>query len=240
VVVALDGVDPERLPGALGISPYEARQCAKGGGYHLQRVAAAADAEAYRERLAAQGITAFTFDETTVRAAADPELAQGGRFDGHALTVRTPAGAIDIAGDDLLLVVKGPITREPPPMESLRWSRTATLEPGFRFHLHRIDRPRPLEIDPAAFDLGANRAGFSSLLEIAGWVAALAAPVDDGFRRVSPALAPIAPAAVGAPVPLQDALRAATARPGVTLDNIAQFRFYSAWRGAVERRVRRR
>ena len=55
MVVALDGVDPERLPGALGISPYEARQCAKGGGYHLQRVAAAADAEAYRERLAAQG-----------------------------------------------------------------------------------------------------------------------------------------------------------------------------------------
>ena len=241
MVVALDGVDPARLPDALGISLYEAQQWARRGGYHLQRAAAAHDAAAYRERLAAQGIVAFTFDEGAVRAAADPEQALGGRFDGDTLKVRTPAGSIEIAASGLLLVVKGPITREPPPMESLRWSRTATLEPGFRFHLHRLDQPRPIEIDPAAFDFGAPRAGGSSLLEIAGWITALAAdvPVDDGFRRISPALAPAAPAK-GATARLEDALRTSAARPSAILDNVAQFRFYSAWRGAIERRVRAR
>ena len=60
-------------------------------------------------------------------------------------------------------------------------------------------------------------------------------PVDDGFRRISPALAPAAPAA-GAAARLEDALRTSAARPPAILDNLAQFRFYSAWRGAVERR----
>ena len=241
VVVALDGVDPARMPAAFGISPYEARQWARRGGYHLQRVAAAADAAAYRERLAAEGIAAFTFDEATVRAAAEPEPALGGRFDGQALGVRTPGGSIAVTAADLLLVVKGPITREHLPRESLRWARTATLDPGFRFHLHRRDQPRPVEIDPATFDLGAHRARESSLLEIAGWITALAAamPVDDGFRRITPALSPAAPA-TGPAARLEDALRSGAARPPTVLDNVAQFRFYSAWRGATERKVRPR
>jgi hypothetical protein len=241
VVVALDGVDPARLPAALGVSPYEAQQRARRGGYHLQRAAAPVDAAAYRERLAAEGITAWTFDEAAVRAAAEPEPALGGRFDGRVLNVRTPGGPVEISGADLLLLVKGPITREHLPMESLRWSRTATLEPGFLFHLHRHDRPRPLEIDPATFDLGAHRARESSLLEIAGWMTGLAAaaPVDDGFRRISPALSPAAPP-TGPAARLEDALRTSAARPPSVLDNVAQFRFYSAWRGAVERQVRPR
>ena len=240
VVVALEGVDAARLSAAFGISRYEAGQWARRGGYHLHRAAADAEAAAARERLAAQGIAAFTFDEAAVRAAAEPEPALGGRFDGQALRVRTPAGPVDIAGADLLLVVKGPITREHPPMDSLRWARTATLEPGFRFHLHRRDAPRPVEIDPAAFDFG-HRARESSLLEIAGWITALAAaaPVDDGFRRSAPALALAAPAAGAAARP-EDALRTSAAPPLAILDNVAQFRFYSAWRGAVERQARLR
>jgi hypothetical protein len=241
VVVALDGVDPARLPAAFGISLYEARQWARRGGYHLQRVAAPADAAAYRQRLAAEGIAAYTLDETAVRAAADPEPALGGRFDGQVLRVRTPGGSVDIGAANLRLLVKGPITREHLPMESLRWSRTATLDPGFRFHLHRHDPPRPVEIDPATFDFGAHRARESSLLEIAGWITALAAdvPVDDEFRRITPALGPAAPAA-GAAARLEDALRTSAARPPAILDNVPQFRFYSAWRGAVDRLVRPR
>ena len=240
VVVALEGVDAARLAAAFGISRYEAGQWARRGGYHLHRAAAAADAAAERARLAGQGIAAFTFDEAAVRAAAEPEPALGGRFDGQALHVRTPGGTVDIAGADLLLVVKGPIAREHPTKEILRFVPTATLDPGFRFHLHRRDPPRPLEIDPAAFDFGAHRARESSLLEIAGWITALAAaaPVDDGFRRITPALGPAAPTAGKAARP-EDALRTSGA-PSAILDNVAQFRFYSAWRGAVERRVRPR
>lgn len=242
VVVALEGVDAARLAAAFGISPYEAGQWARRGGYHLHRAAAAAEAAAERERLAARGIAAFTFDEAAVRAAAEPEPALGGGFDGRALRVRTPGGSVDIAAADLLLVVKGPITREHPSTDNLRWARTASLDPGFLFHLHRRDRPRPVEIDPAAFDFGAHRARESSLLEITGWITSLAAasPVDDGFRRITPALAPAPPAAAGAAAGPEDALRTSDARPPAILDNVAQFRFYSAWRGAAERQARLR
>jgi hypothetical protein len=63
---------------------------------------------------------------------------------------------------------------------------------------------------------------------------------DDGFRRLPPALAPtteepdagLAGAARPRPRRGRDALAP------VILDNLAQFRFYSAWRGAIERRRR--
>ena len=236
VVVALDGVEAARLPAAFGISRYEAGQWARRGGYHLHRAAPAAAAVAERERLAGQGIEAFTVDEAAVRAATEPERTLGGSFDGQALRLRTPAGPVDIEGADLLLVVRGPIVREHPPTERLRFARTSSLEPGYRFHLHGREQPRPVEIDPAAFDFGAHRARESSLLEIAGWITALAAPVDDGFRRITPALSPAAPAT--GPARLEDALRTSATPPPAILDNVAQFRFYSAWRGAVERQAR--
>ena len=240
VVVRLDGADPERLAAAFGISPYEAKQWARRGGYHLRRAAAPADAAADGERLAAEGIAAFTLDEAGVREAAEPEEALGGRLEGERMQLRTAAGPVEAAADDLVLVVKGPITRELPPMDSRKWTRTASLEPGLRVHLHRLASPRPIEIDRAAFDFGKERAAESSSLEIAGWIAALGGkvPVDDEFRRASPALSPAAPPS-GPGARLEDALRSAP-RVAAILDNVAQFRFYSAWRGAVERRVRGR
>jgi len=240
VVVGLDGTDPARLASGLGVSVYEAQQGARRGGYHLHRATARGEAALERQRLESAGIPVFTFEEADVRAAAEPEPALAGRFEGGVLKLRTPGGSAETAGSDILIVVKGPITRELPPMESRKWARTATLEPGFRFHIHRHAAPRPIEIDPAAFDFGAHRAAESSLLEIAGWMAALAADVavDDGFRRISPALSPAAPPS-GPGARLEDALRTAP-RVNAILDNVAQFRFYSAWRGAVERKVRLR
>ena len=241
VVVGLDGIDQARLQAAFGLSSYEAGQWARRGGYQLHRALVPADAVAERERLAARGIAAFACDEADVRAAAEPEPAVGGGFDGAFLRVRTRGGAVVVAAAELLLVVKGPIAREHPTNENLRFPRIATLDPGFRFHLHRRDHLRPMEIDPAAFDFGAHRAGESSLLEIAGWIGALTAsvPVDDGFRRITPALAPVLPPAGAASKP-EDALRTSALPPPAILDNLAQFRFYSAWRGAVERQARAR
>lgn len=241
VIVALDGADPARLEAALHLSPYEAAQWARRGGFHLYRAMPPADAEAERERITAHGIVAFTFAEADVRAAADPVPVLGGGFDGTALRLRTRAGAVAIVAADILLVVKGPIAREHPVSESLHFPRIATLEPGYRFHLHRHADPRPVEIDPAAFDFGLARAGESSSLEVAGWIAALttSSPVDDGFRRLTPALAPVIapPGAASGP---EDALRASPSAPPALLDNLAQFRFYSAWRGAAERAARLR
>jgi len=241
VVVRLEGADAHALESAFGLSAYEASQWARRGGYHLHRAAAPADAAADRERLHGHGIAAFALDEAAVRADADPAPALGGAFDGAALDLRTPAGRVRLAAGDLLLLVKGPIAREHAARDDrLKFVRTATLEPGFRFHLHRAAEGRPIEIDPAACEVGGARSAESALLEIAGWMARLAetVPVDDGFRRLPPALAPVAPAATGL-ARADDTLRKAAGREADILDNLAQFRLYSAWRGAVERLLRR-
>ena len=241
VVVRLDGAGEGALAAALGLSAYEASQWARRGGYHLHRAAPPAEAAADRERLAAHGVDAFVLDEAPVRAAAEPETALGGTFDGEALQLRTEAGPLRLSAPDLLLVVKGPIAREHAPRaDRLKFLRTASLDAGFRFHLHRPAGDRPVEIDPAGFELGAARAADSSLLEIAGWMARLGqgVPVDDGFRRLPPALAPATPAAA-ALGRADEALRQSAGREAGILDNLAQFRLYSAWRGAVERLRRR-
>jgi hypothetical protein len=78
-----------------------------------------------------------------------------------------------------------------------------------------------------------------SLVVLSEWLKALAAhvPVDDDFRRLPPALGPeeVAPGALG----MVEALRPPRADGApLVLDNLAQFRFYSAWRAIVERRKR--
>jgi hypothetical protein len=240
VVVRLEGATAGALAAALGLSAYEAGQWSRGGGWRLIRAAAPAEAEADRERLAAQGLTAFVLDEAATREAAEPLAAQAATFDGGALEVRTTRGAERLAPADLLLVVKGPIAREfAARADRVKFPVTATLDPGMRLHLHTRSGARAIEIDPAEVELGAHRAGQSTLLEIAGWMDALSAhvPVDEGFRRLPPALAPARPPrgfGRAEETPLQ-----AAAREGAVLDNVAQFRFYSAWRGAAERLVRR-
>jgi hypothetical protein len=242
LVVRLEGTAAGALAAALGTSGYEAAQWARRGGYHLHRVLPPGEARAERDRLSALGVAAFTFDEAGVRAAAEPAVAVGGSFDGGRLRVHVGEGTVEIGPGALLLVVKGPIAREHPAREDrLRFASLATLEPGYRFHLHLAAGGAPVELDPGGFDFGAERSRESSLLEIAGWVDRLAAGavVDDAFRRVPPALAPAAPARAGL-AGAGDALRRSAGRgDAVILDNLAQFRFYSAWRGAAERLQRR-
>ena len=243
VLVRLEGAEPGALAAALGASAYEAAQWMRRGGYHLHRALPPEEARAERDRLAAAGLAAFAVDEAGVRAAAEPAVAGGGSFADGRLRVRVGTGAAEIAAGDVLLVVKGPIAREHPPRDDrLRFARLATLEPGYRFHLHLAAGGPPVELDPWAFDFGAARSGESSLLEIAGWVDRLAATaaVDDTFRRMPPALAPAAPAPGDGVAGPDDALRRTAGRgEDVVLDNLAQFRFYSAWRAAAERLARR-
>ena len=100
-----------------------------------------------------------------------------------------------------------------------------------------------MEIDAFAFEFGFAVTG-SARLELDAWVEAVApgATVDDGFRRLPPALGPAGPEPGGA-LGAAGSLRLATrSRRGgrdegpFVLDNVEQFRFYSGWRAAVERR----
>jgi hypothetical protein len=251
VVLDLAGASPAALAEALGWSPYEASLAARRGGLHLHRVLGAAEAEAEAKRLEASGLASFQLPEAEARVR--PLRALGGERGEGVLTVRTEEGPVELHRGDLMLVVRGPITREYLPSARRRRVDTTRLDEGYRLHLHRHagsrgsapagDELRPVEIDTSTFELGAAVKG-SARIEIELWVEAVggSAPWDDEFRRLPPALGPAEPEPKGAIAAVTSLGLASREKGGgrdegpVLLDNVAQFRFYSGWRAAVERR----
>jgi hypothetical protein len=240
IVVDFEGADATAVAKALGLSAFEAAQRVRRGGWQLQRIALADEAAREAERLARAGLRVLALPEAEVRSAARPVVVSGGSWTNEELTLRTEGGTARAGASGLLLVVRGPIAREYVTPARLRRLRTATLEPGYRFHLHRKDDARPLELDPAAFDFGLPNHTESSLLLLSSWIERLASgvPVDDRFRRETPALGPAAPepagiaAALGGPTPRRPEDEAQVH------DNLEQFRFYSAWCAGALRRSR--
>jgi hypothetical protein len=237
LVVSADALPAERLAAALGLTAYEADQRVRAGGPFLHRILPPAEAEIEAARLGDAGLPVVAIDEADVRAA-DPHRVAGGSWRGSDLALRA-GEEIVVRPDDVLLVVRGPIARERAAALQIRRVRTDVPVSGYRIHVHRRSETRPAELDPEDFDFGpGGPVAGSPLVELIGWLERLApgAPRDDRFRRLPVALAPAEPPR-GA---LADALGAGR-RPGragedVLLDNVGQFRFYSAWRAALERR----
>jgi len=232
--------DPEALARALGLAAADAAHRVRRGGWQLLRIAEPAAAREQVARLGEAGVIAVLVPEAEVRLAARPAVALGGEWTGRELSLRTTEGSMRVEPSHLVLVVQGPIAREYQTSQELKRARTATLESGYRFHLHRKGDARPVELDPGAFDFGSRASGASSLLQLSAWVQELTrgGPVDDAFRRLPPELG-MAESAVAGPLAAADALGARAAVRGeaaLVLDNLRQFRFYSAWRAAVERR----
>jgi hypothetical protein len=240
LVVDLRGADVDAVARALGVSPYDARQRVSGGGWQLHRALPPEQAEEEAARMTGAGLAVRIVPGADAAARARPLLVRGG--DGSdGLALRTDEGPLRLAPGALFLIVRGPITREYQTSTNVKRVRTATLEGGHRIHLHRRDDPRPLELDTLLFDFGdAVLTSMSSLLTLLGWLeqAAPQTPVDDGFRRLTPALAPARSEGTGR-LSAADALRAprrGTPQDGpLVLDNVQQFRAYSGWRAAVER-----
>lgn len=238
LVVDVSGAVAADLADRLGLPAFEAGLRARAGGLHLHHVGPAEEVEAERLRLTHAGLRALTLPEAEARVA--PIVATGGEQDGRRLRLRTSMGPTEVPAEDVLLVVEGPIQREYQPRTVERKRvRTATLDAGYRFHLHRRSDRRPVELDPGSFSFGPRGpvAG-SSLLELKAWIAALGELAsDDGFRRLPVALAPALPEEGAAA-----SLRRTSGGPGrnkdarTILDNLAQFRFYSGWRAAAFRR----
>ena len=240
VVLDLDGADTQALASGLGLSGFEAAQRVRRGGWQLHRIALTNEAAREAERLAKAGLRVVALPEAEVRVAARPLAVAGGFWSGDGLTFRTEAGPLQPRPDGLLLVVRGPITREYLAPARARKVRTATLDQGHRFHLHRRDDPRPLELDPVAFDFGVPSLTESSLLLLSSWIekAAAGVPVDDRFRRETPALQPAAPETAGIAAALGGGGERRKEDEAQVLDNLEQFRFYSAWRACALRRAR--
>lgn len=231
------------LASALGLPAYDAQRLASRADDYLWRILPVPAAEAEAQRLAQAGLQPWTLLESAVRAIA-PQRASGGRREGTSVCLRSgeASGAEwRVAPGDLLLLVQGPIQRESPSPAGQRLVGMASPQPGYRFHLHLRQAERPLELDPDDFELEAGQTG-SVLLLLREWLLALAgeAALDDGFRLLAPALAPAARddgrAARWADSLAQQARGPERRKDDRTLlDNVAQFRFYSAWRGLLAR-----
>lgn len=239
VILDLEGADARTLAAVLGLARSEAEQRLRRGGAEVHRILSTEAAEAEAARLRERALRVFTVPEEEVRRAHPIVFTRGGPEE-TALALAGEAGAVAIAADDVLLIVRGSITREYPPAPELRRVRTATLDPGYRVHVHRRSDPRPVELDPSAFDFGRDGAPAGAQIEIAGWLDRLfpSAPRDDSFRLVAPALGPAAAASGGGVAAAEALARRAGREPRLVLDNLAQFRFHSAWRAAVHRRRR--
>ncbi len=241
VVLDLAGVPPETLARALELPPDEAGLLVKRGGLHLHRVLGGAAARAEARRLGASGLAVLLVPEAEARGR--PLRAVGGARGEGVLALRTEEGPVTIRRGDVRLVVRGAITREYQPSSRRRRVDTARLEEGYRVHLHRRQDPRAVEIDAFAFEFGFAVTG-SARLELDAWVEEVApgATVDERFRRLPPALGPAGTEPRGALAAAGSLRVASRGRRGgrderpVVLDNVEQFRFYSGWRAAVERR----
>jgi len=254
VVIDLARAEAAALAQAAELSPFEAMLLTRRRGLHLHRVLAPERAEHEAARLAAAGIEALLVPESEARVR--PLRAVAGELTPAGLLLRTEEARVALSRGELLILVTGSIIRQRQTSAMRPKVETATFEPSFCVHLHRVADPRPIEIDASSFEPGFAAAG-STLLELRTWLDALAegVPRDDGFRLLAPALAPSetpAPSALSAVESLHarppSAARAdaaaggrpspAAAKERLLLDNLAQFRFYSGWRAAVERRRR--
>jgi hypothetical protein len=238
LIVAVEGADPGRVARGLGVEPFEARQLVRRRGPSLWRIVEAGAAEAEAGRLDALGLEATTLPEATVRDLARPRSVRGGRLVGDALELRSATGPVRVERSQVILVVRGPIVREYAPSPEARRARTASLEGGYRIHLHLQASAPPLELDPGNFDFGDAVAGRSSLITLLSWTRTLGS-VDDSFRLLPPALGPSAPESEGLGEAVTGLGRGRASRRGegpVILDNLTQFRFHSAWKGALARR----
>lgn len=242
LVVDFDGADATNVARALQLSRFDAAQRVRRGGMQLWRLGSAAEVGAEAAAIVAAGLAVLTLPEGEVRPACRPLVVLGGRFSDGLLDARVEGGRLRIGRPDLLLVVRGPIARDYPTAPDLKRLRTATLETGYRIHLHRRADRQPLELDPGSFEFSHPAlAGRSSLLELLEWLETLAQglQIDNDFRLLMPALGVAAQEAsgVGALVDTLTRRQGRSGTPGtLILDNVEQFRFYSAWRAAIARR----
>lgn len=239
VVMDAAGADTAVVAQALGLSRLEAAQRIHRG-WLLHRITSPAEAAVETSRLRGLGLKAQTLAEVEIRPALQPRVAEGGRRTGDGVELRIEGAIGLVRPADVLVIVSGAIHRERQSVITPRRGHlTRSLLPGHRFHVHQRGDASPTEIDPEAFAFDEPRhPPTSSWLSLQEWLAALAAPgpLDEGFRFLPPALGVAEPPGRG------DLARALVESPSrrdrggpATLDNLAQFRFYSGWRAAALR-----
>ena len=244
VVIDTTAAAVEVLAMACAVSVWEARQWQASSRYRLIKVSAEPADGPLESGLKERGLQPLIVPDETVARSRNPILLESidPFSDPTQCTVRNdpeaPPSRRDLRPQDLALIVSASIKRERVKDQTPRRGPTDTrLEDAWLVHLHLKAESRPWEIDPlrTAYEGVSLASAYMNTLELVRRLSAIA-PHDETFRNIVPALAPGLDPRGGLESFATAPRKKESKEPKiVVLDNIAQFREYSAWRGAVER-----
>ncbi len=242
VVIDTTMAGVEAIAEACGVSAWEARQWQAASRYRLVRVSTEPADGPLESGLRARGLRVLIVPgETVMRSRTPIPLESIDPFSVPAqCTVREDAEAPParkvLREQDLALIVSASIKRERVKDQTSRRPPVDTrLEDAWLVHLHIRGEARPWEIDPrrTAYEGPGLASAYMQTLELVRRLQALA-PHDDAFKNVVPALSPGADPLSGLESFASTPQKKSKEPKVVVLDNVAQFREYSAWRGAIE------
>ncbi|MBK5256911.1 MAG: hypothetical protein JJE39_12835 [Vicinamibacteria bacterium] len=243
LVVDTSNVLPETLALACSISVWEARQWQAASRYRLFKVITESTDEPPESVFQENGLTLFALPEQAVVPGRSPILIESIDLSARPIqcTLRRDAEAPperrELTDHDVALIVSAPIKRERvKDQTSLRVPADTRREEAFLVHIHLRGEVRPWEIDPlrTAYEGAQFASAHMSTRELVRRLSAKA-PHDQAFRNIVPVLSPGADPSSDFAGLSPSAKKARKAPKIVVFDNVAQFREYSAWRGATER-----
>lgn len=242
LVIDTTSAPANALAYACSISVWEARQWQATARYRLLRISDEPQDGPLESELRERGVPALVIPEDVVARARRPLIVETLDLSATPLLahlVEDPEAAVvprNLLEHEIFLIVSAPIKREKVhEAVASRLRPDRRLDDGYLVHLHLKGEPRPWEIDPrrTGFQGPGEASAHMRTLELVRRLAATASH-DEGFKNMVPALSP-------GVEPLIEFAGLKKSRPAgkepktVILDNVAQFREYSAWRAAVER-----
>lgn len=243
VVIDTAAVSPETLARTCSISIWEARQWQAASRYRLLKVSTETPDGPLESSLRDNRLTFFGLPEPVVSPLRKPTLVESIdlsvepiqytlRADPESAPERREGPESEVA-----LIVSASIRREKVREQaSLKAPADTRLEDAFLVHLHLRNEPQPWEVDPrrTAYEGVSLASAHMNTRELVRRLS-LSAPHDDAFKNVVPALSPGEDPTDGLQGLKKPGKRGDPKSKTVVLDNVLQFREYSAWRGAVEK-----
>jgi hypothetical protein len=243
LVIDTTSASAEDLALGCSISEWETRQWQAASRYRLLRISDGSQDGHIESQLRERGVAPLVIPEDVVALARRPMTVETLDLSAPPLLrahlAEEPDAAVvprDLGEHDIVLMVSAIIKREKvrEPLAS-RLQADRRLDDGYLVHLHLKGQSRPWEIDPGrtGYQGPGPTSAYMRTLELVRRLAA-AISHDEGFKNIVPALSPgVDPLTDLAG--LRDSRSKGKEPKTVILDNVAQFREYSAWRAAVER-----
>lgn len=241
VVIDTNASPASTIALACSVSLWEARQWQIAARYRLVKVSSEPSDGPMETRLREEGLHVFAVPEAAVAPARHPLHVESmdTSMPSVECTLRddpeSAAWRRDLPLEHLALIVSGPIRREKvKELGSLKKIPDRSLDDVLIVHLHFRDESRPWELDPrrTAFESEGPASAHMRTLELVRRLSQTA-PLDEAFRNVVPALGH-GTDSPGDLAGLRSTAKTRSKDPDrIVLDNLAQFREYSAWRGGL-------